>query len=61
MQAGKTRISQTRVIGAAAEVPHVRVERLGSGDGEHDRGQREERDREMPEQEAEGVASVTAP
>jgi hypothetical protein len=39
----------------AAEVSHVRVQRLGSGDGEHHRGQREERGREMPGQEAEGV------
>ncbi len=39
----------------AAEVPHVRVEGLGSRDGEDDGGQGEERDREVPEDEAEGV------
>ena len=40
----------------AAEVPHVRVQRLGAGDREHDRGQREERDPEMAEEEAQRVA-----
>ena len=39
----------------AAEVPHVRVQRLGSGDGQDHGGQREERGGEMPGQEANGV------
>jgi hypothetical protein len=39
----------------AAEMSHVRVQRLGSGDGQHHRGQREERGREVADQEAEGV------
>ena len=38
-----------------AEVPHVRVQRFGPGDGENDSGQREERDPEMADQEAQGV------
>src|SRR6202000_800608 len=36
---------------AAAEVPHVGVERLGAGHREHHRRQREERRAEMPEEE----------
>ena len=39
----------------APEVPHVRVQRLGAGDREHDRGQREERDREVVEEEVQRV------
>ena len=39
----------------AAEVPHVGVQRLGAGDREHDGGQREERDREVVEEEVERV------
>ena len=33
--------------GLAAEVAHVGVQRLGAGDGQHDRGEREERDVEV--------------
>ena len=39
----------------AAEVPHVRVYRFGSGDGQDDGGQREERGLEMADQEADGI------
>ena len=39
----------------APEMPHVGVQRLRAGDGEHDRGQREERDREVAEEEAQRV------
>ena len=35
---------------------HVHVQHLGSGDREHDGGQREERDREVASQEPESVA-----
>ncbi len=34
--------------GPSAEMAHVGVERLGAGDRQHDRGQREERDVEVP-------------
>ena len=40
----------------AAEVSHVRVQRLGSGDGQDDGGQGEERGVEVAEQEADRVA-----
>jgi hypothetical protein len=39
----------------AAEVPHVRVQRLGPGHGQDDGGQGEERGLEMAEQEANGI------
>ena len=39
------------MIGPATEVAHVGVERLGAGDREHDRGEREERDAEVPDHE----------
>ena len=39
----------------AAEVAHVGVERLGAGDREHDRGQREEGDVEVPDHECQRV------
>jgi hypothetical protein len=38
-----------------AEVAHVRVERLGAGDREHDRGQGEERDPEVAGEKGQGV------
>ena len=41
--------------GAATEVPHVGVERLGAGDREHDRGKGEERDVEVAGQERQRV------
>ena len=39
-----------------AEVPHVCVQRFGSGDGQDDSGQGEERGAEVPDQEGDGVA-----
>ena len=36
-------------------MPHVGVQRLRAGDGEHDGGQREERDREVAEEEVQRV------
>ena len=39
----------------STEVAHVGVERLGAGDGEDDRGQREERNVEVPEDERQRV------
>ena len=45
----------------AAEVAHVGVERLGSGDREDDRRQREEGHREMAREEAQARSSERAP
>ena len=45
----------------AAEVAHVGVERLGAGDREHDRGQREEREVEVAGQEPDGVRRGEGP
>jgi len=39
----------------AAEMAHVRVQRLSPGDGQDDGGQREERGLEMADQEADGI------
>ncbi len=38
-----------------AEVTHIGIKRLRAGDGEHDRGQREEGDLEMPDDECQCV------
>jgi hypothetical protein len=44
--------------GSAAEVPHVRVERLGAGHHEHDRAQRKEPERAVRREESDGVQRI---
>ena len=45
----------------AAEVAHVGVQRLGAGDGEHHRAEREERRAAVVDEELDRVASARAP
>ena len=61
MQAGKTSSSQARRDRRAAEVAHVGVERLGARDRQHDGGEREERGREVVDEEVQRRTSATAP